>query len=63
MTYKEFSENAEIEIQLAVYVNGNCIWESTHPTTEFLEENLRAVDNEIESTLKLTYEALPERTI
>lgn len=63
MEYQEFKENAEIEVILTVYVNGNCIWESEHPDTDYLQENLRAVENEINKTLEWTYQDLPERTI
>lgn len=63
MTYQEFKENAEIEVILTVYVNGDCIWESEHADLDYMQENLRAVENEINKTLEITFQDLPERTI
>ena len=63
MTYKEYAENADIQIQVVCYVNNELVFESTAFSTDYAIDFMRPIDKEIERTLNEQWELLPERTI
>lgn len=63
MTFKEYSENAEISYNLSVTVNDEVVFESYYFSDESMQEDLRKVDSAIASKLKEQYEDLPENQV
>lgn len=63
MTYKEFSEDADIEYNTQVYVNGELAGEINSYSEESHLEDFRKLDHAIASELTRQYEELPENTV
>lgn len=63
MTYKDFGENAEIEVTLIVKVNGTPVWDREYGDLDFIFDDFRKIENEIASELQYQYNDLPEDTL
>ncbi len=61
MTYKQFGEQAEIEITLIVKVNDTPVWDTYYQDLDFINDDIRKIEREIESELNYQYQQLPER--
>lgn len=60
MEYNEFAENADININIEVFVNGEKAFGTTAFSTDYLLDFIRPIDKEIERTLNEQWELLPE---
>lgn len=63
MTYKDFGEDAEIEVTLIVKVNGTPVWDREYGDLDFIFDDFRKIENEIASELQYQFNDLAEDTL
>ena len=61
MTYKEFYENKDIQIQVVCYANNELVFETTTFSTDYLQDFVKPINTEIDRVLKEQWDKLNEK--
>jgi hypothetical protein len=60
MTFKDFCEKAEIEVTLIVKANDIPVWDREYGDLDFVFDDFRKINAEIESELQSQFYDLPD---